>query len=292
MRNKLGMTILGVFVVAAVVSIVWAQSAPQLINYQGRLTDSSGQPLADGTTVDLTFAFYGSASGDTAYLTVFQEDVVITDGIYNVLIGSGTITPGTESTLDDVFQNHSDVWMGAKVDTESEMTPRSRVGSVPYALNASDDGVPKGVVVMWGGSVSNIPAGWQLCDGTNGAPDLRDRFIMAAPTGQEPGQTGGANQITLTTSNMPSHSHTITVVSSGIHAHNYTDSWLENDNADFWVGGLAPTSLAFSQHSDAVTRTTNSHAGNVHSASASTSGNGTSFENRPAYYTLAFIIKM
>jgi hypothetical protein len=111
----------------------FAQSVPQLINYQGRLTDSSGQPL-DGVTVDLAFSFYGSESGSTVFLSVLQEDVQVNKGIYHVLIGSGTITPGTENSLADVFQKHTDVWMGVKVDTDPEMTPRTRISSVAYSL--------------------------------------------------------------------------------------------------------------------------------------------------------------
>jgi formylglycine-generating enzyme required for sulfatase activity len=68
---------------------------------------------------------------------VLQEDVVVTGGLYNLLIGSGTITPGTESSLAAVFQKHADVWMGVKVDADAEMTPRARVSSVPYALSAN-----------------------------------------------------------------------------------------------------------------------------------------------------------
>ncbi len=134
MKAKIGMALIGVVVMLVVVGISWAQSAPQLLNYQGRLTNAAGQPLADGTTVDLTFAFYGVESGGTAYLTVLQEDVVVNGGIYNVLIGSGTITPGTETSLAAVFQKHSEVWMGVKVDIDAEMTPRAIISSVPYAI--------------------------------------------------------------------------------------------------------------------------------------------------------------
>jgi len=48
MRAKIGMAAVGVICFAVLVGIAWAQSVPQLINYQGRLTDSAGQPLADG----------------------------------------------------------------------------------------------------------------------------------------------------------------------------------------------------------------------------------------------------
>lgn len=41
-------------------------------------------------------------------------------------------------------------------------------------------GVPSGVIAMWKGSVSSVPAGWALCDGSNGTPDLRDKFVVGA----------------------------------------------------------------------------------------------------------------
>lgn len=51
-------------------------------------------------------------------------------------------------------------------------------------------GVPVGTISMWVGSVGDIPAGWHLCDGTNGTPDLRDRFVVGAGNKYNPGSTG------------------------------------------------------------------------------------------------------
>jgi hypothetical protein len=121
---------------AVLAGLAWAQSVPQLIHYQGRVTDAAGQPLADGSTVDLTFIFYSLPSGGTTYLGMIQRDVVVTGGMYSVLIGSGEIKPGTETSLADVFQKYPEVWMAVQVDNEPEMTPRWRVTSSPYALRA------------------------------------------------------------------------------------------------------------------------------------------------------------
>jgi hypothetical protein len=135
MKAKIGLAAVGFLGLVTVLGVAWAQTAPQLINYQGRLADSAGQPLADGSTVDLTFKFYGLSSGQTPlYLTALQEDVVVTHGLYSVLIGSGTITPGTEHTLAEVFQKHPAVWMGVSLDADAEMNPRSRIASSPFAL--------------------------------------------------------------------------------------------------------------------------------------------------------------
>jgi hypothetical protein len=126
------------------------QSVPQLINYQGRLTNAAGQPL-DGATVKLTFTFAGAASGGVTYLTITQNNVAVSKGIYNVLIGSGTIASGTETTLAGVFQNHTDVWMGVAVNADAEMTPRQRVATTAYAFRAGVAGQAANLdaVTLW-----------------------------------------------------------------------------------------------------------------------------------------------
>lgn len=49
-----------------------------------------------------------------------------------------------------------------------------------------------GVIHSWVGSVANIPKGWLLCDGTNGTPDMRNRFIPGSGDTYTPGDAGGA----------------------------------------------------------------------------------------------------
>jgi hypothetical protein len=51
---------------------------------------------------------------------------------------------------------------------------------------------PAGGIVMWSGTAGDIPAGWLLCDGRNGTPDLTSRFVMGAGTNQPPHETGGS----------------------------------------------------------------------------------------------------
>lgn len=38
--------------------------------------------------------------------------------------------------------------------------------------------IPAGTITMWSGRIGSIPAGWAFCDGTNGTPDLRNKFIV------------------------------------------------------------------------------------------------------------------
>ncbi|MBM4764714.1 hypothetical protein [Bacillus sp. B15-48] len=79
--------------------------------------------------------------------------------------------------------------------------------------------VPSGIIVMWSGSINNIPKDWLLCDGTNGTPDLRDRFIMGTVSDSEIGDTGGSNSITLNEPQLPSHSHGGVTDIAGNHNH-------------------------------------------------------------------------
>jgi len=89
----------------------------------------------------------------------------------------------------------------------------------PEAINGLTDlikthAVPMGVILMWSGLEVDIPTGWLLCDGLNGTPDLRDKFVMGAGTGgvQEPGNTGG----------IENHAHGNTIEPGGSHTHPIT----------------------------------------------------------------------
>jgi microcystin-dependent protein len=72
---------------------------------------------------------------------------------------------------------------------------------------------------MWSGSVANIPIGWALCDGQNGTPDLRERFIVGASSKYLQASTGGSEALinhfhgtgdaTLTVDQIPSHTHQV-----------------------------------------------------------------------------------
>lgn len=68
-------------------------------------------------------------------------------------------------------------------------------------------GIPTGLISIWYGAVDSIPDGWALCDGTNGTPDLRDRFVLGAGSKYGVGAKGGEEAVTLTVDQMPKHDH-------------------------------------------------------------------------------------
>lgn len=54
----------------------------------------------------------------------------------------------------------------------------------------------QGIIVLWWGAIVDIPAGWALCDGAGGRPDLRDKFIIGAGDNYNPDDTAATNVAT------------------------------------------------------------------------------------------------
>jgi microcystin-dependent protein len=148
-----------------------------------------------------------------------------------------------------------------------------------------------GAITMWSGSLNNIPEGWVLCDGSNGTPDLRDRFVVGVGSGYSLNSTGGSNSVTLSTNQLPSHSHSISVTSDATsHTHSTNISGVRNLNNYSQPGS---NNLGYTNYTTVSTSGTNpsnlTHSHAIQGTSDSVGG-GTAHENRPAYYALAFIM--
>lgn len=94
---------------------------PGLINYQGTLTDDSGVAL--DTTVSMTFSIYPLSAGGTALWTETQPAVVVSSGIFNVLLGS------VNSISDTVFKD-SERWLGVQIGGDPVLEPLQRISAV------------------------------------------------------------------------------------------------------------------------------------------------------------------
>jgi len=79
-----------------------------------------------------------------------------------------------------------------------------------YAVSPASNSITTGMIVMWSGSIASIPVGWLLCDGTNGTPNLRDRFVIGAGTTYAVAATGGSADAVVV-------SHTHAASSSSTH---------------------------------------------------------------------------
>jgi hypothetical protein len=144
-------------------------------------------------------------------------------------------------------------------------------------------GVPDGAILMWSGSIAAIPASFKLCDGNNGTPDLRDRFIVGAGSTYAPLATGGsANSVVVThTHGMGAHTHPV------------------NDPGHTHTSQGASFNFGYAQGSDAINRglqtssraTTGITIGAATGDTSSAGEDGTN-KNLPPYFALAFIMKV
>lgn len=112
-------------------------AVPSVVNYQGFLTAPSGTPL--DTVVSITFKLYDTESGGTQLWTETQPSCTVRAGLFNVLLGSVTAIP-------DSFGETSR-WLGLTVGSNSEMVPRTKCASVPYAYRVGTvDGASGGTI--------------------------------------------------------------------------------------------------------------------------------------------------
>ena len=165
--------------------------------------------------------------------------------------------------------------------------------------------MPSGGIIIWSGSSASIPANWYLCDGANGTPDLRDRFVVGAGTTYAVGATGGQNTITtvpahthgvgnLANASGGAHTHTGTTASVGDHTHNISSGGINGNinqpaNTNNGSASARATSAA-GGHSH--TFTTDSGGAHTHTISGDVASSGSaSVDVRPPYYALCYIMK-
>jgi microcystin-dependent protein len=147
---------------------------------------------------------------------------------------------------------------------------------------ATGSGVPSGAIVMWSGTLATIPSGWQLCDGTSGTPDLRNRFIYGTSASEDPGATGGAHTYSLTVAQLPAHSHSASV-SPNPHKHYAPPTSAGREtNTNEWHDVCKNCSTKRLGWTNST----------YLSVSIGNTGSGDTIDNRPAYYKLAYIMKL
>ena len=217
---------------------------------------------------------------DVSKLPVAPNIATIGDGADSETI---KYTGKTDSSLTGVtrgFEGEARTWNSG--------VPIANVPCAQHFRALQVNVVPYGCILMWSGAIANIPLGWALCDGQNGTPDLRDRFILGAAMDEEPGATGGNHTKTLDVANLPAHGHGFTAWTSSAGAHAHSIRW----DRDGGSGSVCYT-LDVTDTAQGHTKTLSAGA-HVHTVSGTTNntGSGTAFDVRPKYFKLAFIMKV
>lgn len=184
----------------------------------------------------------------------------------------------------------------------------------------NQDFIPKGMIVMWAGDDNNIPIGWHLCDGSNGTPDLRGRFICSHDANNKDFSAGPKNTqfggiIKLKPNHMPPHNHTAVInktntnhthhgrtAYAGNHTHAMAKAAMDDNNGISWFAGGDNNRGVHWRHNDQqaagnhahnfTTGWANHNSEHTHSITINKEGKGEQFDARPSFYTLAFIMKL
>lgn len=104
------------------------------------------------------------------------------------------------------------------------------VPNVEWVKKLLELAIPIGTIVMWNGN--NIPENWAICNGLNGTPNLTGKFIKASNSA---GNTGGQNNVKLSVSNLPDHTHSVAAFTSnesGKHSHTLSGQQITTSEVD------------------------------------------------------------
>ena len=227
---------------------------------------------------------------------------------------NGKVYIGRETTKYQVWHEGND-GSGSTLDADKldgqegsyyQNAGNLNAGTIPDARLANSSLFVTGMILMYTGN--SAPSGWAICNGQNGTPDLRDRFIVGAGSAYAVNNTGGAASVTLSTAQLPSHNHGL-----NNHTHSFSattsntnlshDHDTTFDNKKYFPGGGSTSigyggaggypadvfsmSNALGDHNHTVSGTTGGNNGTTANA-----GSGNSHENRPPYYALMFIMKL
>lgn len=203
--------------------------------------------------------------------------------------------------------------------TTRTVTDKSeRIANTEFVHNI----LPKGVILLWSGSGASIPTGWALCNGSNGTPDLRSKFVIGAGGSYAHGDTGGSNTVAITNDNLPSHHHSFSFTAqtayTGNHIHGVYDpahyhifpgddqlvhangraGWAATSVDDFPYDARSTLSGGGRMWRTSVSYTgieIDEAGGHLHAVSGSgntnSTGAGTAINVQNPYYALAYIMK-
>ncbi len=270
---------------------------PRLTTVQ-REAMSSGAGFSQGMMVydtDLDILFVGYGNGSNGNKKWYAMNSWKTEYRTNSNTDTAHMTTMTAPSL-----KHGRIGIGTNNPTKKLEV----VGKVK-----ADEFIGKGVavlgtIVMWSGKVA--PIGWVLCDGTtsNGykTPDLRGRFVVGydpgdseyinpgslSTAGTTVGKSGGMDSVKLTISQIPSHTHTATSSSSGNHRHKFWGYKKQIHNINDNDNTVSCPDIAQWK----TNRSTASVGDHSHTIGVGFAGGGGHHENRPPYYTLAYIMRV
>jgi len=233
---------------------------------------NDGLPLAGGKLQTYQ-------AGSTTPLATYTDNGGLIANTNPIILGTSGRPPADIWLLDGFFykfvlSDASDV----VIQTYDNIYGITGVAPVPPTP------LPSGSIILWSGSIGSIPSGYVLCNGSNGTPDLRDRFVVGAGTTYAVDAVGGSAN-----AGVVAHSHSIT---DGGHTHTLRAYTSANEDAGY---GLT-LSAAFTDRVLVSTGTSTAPSGRDTSSATTgitvnSAGSSGTNANLPPYYALCYIMK-
>ena len=142
-------TLVAMIALLAAAGTAAAQSVPEKIGFQGKLTNAANQPVNGAQTV--TFRLYAAATGGTAFWSETQS-ITVVNGLYTAYLGE--VTPLSSLPFNAIY------WLSVEIGNDGEMVPRTMFAHTPYAIRAR-------VAETLEGMTSTVPQLNQLTGGGN-----------------------------------------------------------------------------------------------------------------------------
>ena len=227
--------------------------------------NNDGLPLNAGK-------LYTYQAGSTTPLSTFTDSSGLIANANPIILGTDGRPPSTIWLTEGFFYKFL-LATSSNVTIQTYDNLYGIIGATPPAATP----IPSGIF-LWSGSIGSIPAGYVLCNGSNGTPDLRNRFVAGAGSTYAVDATGGSADAVVV-----SHNHSATsVVTDPGHVHNYTAPAGSPNNA----AGSIPDFITTQSINTASAVTGITVATTI--ATAGVSGTNA---NLPPYYALCYIMK-
>jgi hypothetical protein len=212
-------------------------------------------------------------AGSTTPLSTFTDSSGLIANTNPIILGTDGRPPSTIWLTEGFFYKFV-LKTAADVTIQTYDNIYGIVGATPPPATP----IPAGGILLWSGSIGSIPAGFVLCNGSNGTPDLRDRFVVGAGSTYAVNALGGSADAVVV-----SHTHTATsTVTDPGHTHGYIRNVGFNNNA----AGSIPNDIV----NQAATTNSNTTGITVATTVANAGVSGTN-ANLPPYYALCYIMK-
>lgn len=277
------------------------------------------------TKTNPTLISLGTSPNDGTGTTLFQAGQFINNNFEDLYAAVNAIPDPTYTLPEATDTTLGGVKVGTGLSVSLDGTISTNVTSVsPATSNPLPDGTvavgtsllyaradhvhplvtsfPSGIIVMWSGSIVSIPVGWVLCNGGNGTPDLRSKFIVGAGSAYAVGTNGGnADSIVISHSHTLSTNATFTGSALAAHTHTVTDPGHTHTigPSTQGSGGSAGVQGAHWDGSNTGSSTTGitidsksagTPSGTLGGRTETTGQSGVG-ANLPPYYALAYIMK-